>query len=432
MTYAAIEAEILDALRGALEALQMKFSEEQASTAGVDEDPADQAYAMNVTTEMRSLLNGVSGKPVSRQVLLYREALALFRDFMALEVGDAVDVEGRDLRRLVDGALGASEPLPSPVSTPWGAPQHTEFLARGVFSVITAGHGGIKVADAFNQRIPEYLRNEDGWYEEDCDWCLVALAFPDLFSDADVESAKKTLADYYPNAFEAHFGYRPTAEQSHVVAREEFDRQHRDHWQIYSARGEGRFVLGHGRVGGREGHGPERLFIVPRDEYRRREAGMNFVIDDDRHGPVPVGDVYTGDFSALLPLQSGQQVEGRVLLMGGSAVIEGTGAERFYLAPLCEQALLFVGQHVSLSVDSDGKVQWPQAWVLTMEQDGDTLFWGNRRGWTPCLEDARACASSEKAAGNLPEVGPEACRWISLDEARDFGQTTEPSFSPSA
>jgi hypothetical protein len=59
-----------------------------------------------------------------------------------------------------------------PLHSPWGAVQHGERLADGVFFVSTAGHGGIKLDRARNALVPEVFRKEGGWYEEDCDWAI--------------------------------------------------------------------------------------------------------------------------------------------------------------------------------------------------------------------------------------------------------------------
>jgi hypothetical protein len=77
-----------------------------------------------------------------------------------------------------------------PVYTPWGAPDSApRVLAPGVISYTTASHGGIWLDPERNAMVPLAWRNAshgggalDGWYEEDCDWCLVALVYPDGFT----------------------------------------------------------------------------------------------------------------------------------------------------------------------------------------------------------------------------------------------------------
>jgi hypothetical protein len=40
------------------------------------------------------------------------------------------------------------------------------------------------------------------WYEEDCDWSIVALAFPQFFPEDAVSAALETLKRYKPDLFE--------------------------------------------------------------------------------------------------------------------------------------------------------------------------------------------------------------------------------------
>ena len=55
------------------------------------------------------------------------------------------------------------------VTTPWGRSQGGSLLAPGITLYHTASHGGVKVIKSQNLQIPAAFRNEDGWYEEDCE-----------------------------------------------------------------------------------------------------------------------------------------------------------------------------------------------------------------------------------------------------------------------
>ena len=74
-------------------------------------------------------------------------------------------------------------------NTPWGPPQTVEVIAHGIFSVSTASHGGFYLDPDRNAEVPDYFKastfnrlGDSGWYEEDCDWCIPALVFPDEFA----------------------------------------------------------------------------------------------------------------------------------------------------------------------------------------------------------------------------------------------------------
>ena len=81
--------------------------------------------------------------------------------------------------------------------TPWGPSQHQARIAEGITQVSTAGHGGIKLSpkrqQELQQKFPHFQAWAGGsWYEEDCDVCVVILAFPEEFSNLAIRGAIKT------------------------------------------------------------------------------------------------------------------------------------------------------------------------------------------------------------------------------------------------
>jgi hypothetical protein len=82
--------------------------------------------------------------------------------------------------------------------TPWGKVQIKTKITRGINFYSTAGHGGFKVSKTWLSKMPKHLVNEDGWYEKDCEWCKVVLAFPELFGDEIKKHAQDTF-DYWFN-----------------------------------------------------------------------------------------------------------------------------------------------------------------------------------------------------------------------------------------
>lgn len=72
----------------------------------------------------------------------------------------------------------------APKSSPWGEVQSRRRLAPGIWSVSTASHGGICLADYRLKELTEILGHEyptfcgsHVWFEEDCDWCIPVIAF---------------------------------------------------------------------------------------------------------------------------------------------------------------------------------------------------------------------------------------------------------------
>ena len=95
-----------------------------------------------------------------------------------------------------------------PTSTPWGKADHSEKIARGIMWYNTPGHGGVHITDKRRAEMPEKFRNEQtfaggNWYEEDCDWALVAYCFPQFFPERK-ETAEQCLRQYRPHLFEGN------------------------------------------------------------------------------------------------------------------------------------------------------------------------------------------------------------------------------------
>jgi hypothetical protein len=94
----------------------------------------------------------------------------------------------------------------SPTATPWGHPDTVREIATGIVSYSTPSHGGIWLSDARVASMPKPLREFSpwagpNWYEEDCDWAVVAAAFPQFFKPDEVTAAMKTLEGYKPAIF---------------------------------------------------------------------------------------------------------------------------------------------------------------------------------------------------------------------------------------
>ncbi len=92
------------------------------------------------------------------------------------------------------------------VETPWGISDSVHFIAPGIVSYSTPSHGGIHLSDERMADIPDRLRglNKYGggsWFEEDCEWSIVVLAFPDCFPPGDSVLAMQTAKILYPTAF---------------------------------------------------------------------------------------------------------------------------------------------------------------------------------------------------------------------------------------
>jgi hypothetical protein len=84
--------------------------------------------------------------------------------------------------------------------TPWGYADAIDEIGNGIYFASTPSHGGYFVPSALLGQIPEAhqaraLRwsGSRNWYEEDCEWASVAVAFPDLFTPAMLEAAVNAI-----------------------------------------------------------------------------------------------------------------------------------------------------------------------------------------------------------------------------------------------
>ncbi len=94
-------------------------------------------------------------------------------------------------------------------NTPWGSSQQVIKVAIGIRDYSTASHGGFHLSPSKNSKIPAYMRNNDGWYEEDCAWCIPAMIFQTEFMSYlecdNIERIVQTFKEWYPQMFEQFF-----------------------------------------------------------------------------------------------------------------------------------------------------------------------------------------------------------------------------------
>jgi hypothetical protein len=91
------------------------------------------------------------------------------------------------------------EHTPRPTTSPWGRPDQADEIAPGIWFVSTPSHGGFLISQQRFNAMPLQLRQfrtfngHQGAYEEDCDWSVVVLAFPECFEPHDVELAHQVM-----------------------------------------------------------------------------------------------------------------------------------------------------------------------------------------------------------------------------------------------
>lgn len=127
-----------------------------------------------------------------------------------------------------------------PKSSPWGSVQGGSVLAEGIVSVYTAGHGGIKLDATRNALIPESARASNGWYEEDCEWAIPALVFPEAFAKPGYDmaaEAARSCKHWNPEAYTAITGQEVALEESGVLRDRAFKLETADKFVVSCAWG---------------------------------------------------------------------------------------------------------------------------------------------------------------------------------------------------
>lgn len=103
----------------------------------------------------------------------------------------------------------------APKHSPWGRVQHATKIADGIYSVSTAGHGGIWLSRERAAIIPDYISaatfggSGPTWFEEDSDWALTVLVFEKEWQAYDapaVEQAKASARNWHPDVYEKFYG----------------------------------------------------------------------------------------------------------------------------------------------------------------------------------------------------------------------------------
>lgn len=82
--------------------------------------------------------------------------------------------------------------------TPWDMSDNMTIYAPGIVCYDTPSHGGFRIDADRLSTMPPLLRNADGWFEEDCEWAKVAIAFPRYFTAHERKHARKTIEQWFP------------------------------------------------------------------------------------------------------------------------------------------------------------------------------------------------------------------------------------------
>jgi hypothetical protein len=182
--------------------------------------------------------------------------------------------------------------MSKPVHSPWGAVQHADEMAPGVWSVSTSRHGGIKLEPKINSQVPDYMRRPGGWYEEDVDWSHVATVFPQYFNQTQRRDAEHIFMDFRPDMYEKFYKVKLEEGASRVRDEKAFYERNKNNLIVTSAFGDGHPQVPEGYVGVYASRGGRRdpdaeggYFLVPAEEYARK-PWTGFVVYPAKHQEV--------------------------------------------------------------------------------------------------------------------------------------------------
>jgi hypothetical protein len=91
------------------------------------------------------------------------------------------------------------------IQTPWGPAEYMDTLAPGIVFYASNSHGGFHLSPDRLEKIDPRARAfaakwshgfGDAWFEEDCAWSAVAIAFPQYFQPSQVEAAFRISARF--------------------------------------------------------------------------------------------------------------------------------------------------------------------------------------------------------------------------------------------
>ena len=169
-------------------------------------------------------------------------------------------------------------------SSPWGKIQYVSPVIPGIHAVSTVGHGGLKLDRKYNALIPESLRAEGGWYEEDCEWSIPYVILSEyIIKESDplqaqsvskkIISAHKTWKMYNYRSYEAYFGVILQPGESASKDEAIWKHTNKNEYQVVYVFGDWHVKVPSGmvalqcRIGGHSGSLREKWFLVPASCY---------------------------------------------------------------------------------------------------------------------------------------------------------------------
>lgn len=126
--------------------------------------------------------------------------------------------------------------IAAPNTSPWGKVEEARYLGSGAWSVSTGRHGGILLDAVRTAAMPGWMQAASytgaSAYEEDCDWSLVALRFPELFDGCDIYLALRIARQWH--ASDELTGFLGGEGLAAVAVADAWRRSHAADWLLQS------------------------------------------------------------------------------------------------------------------------------------------------------------------------------------------------------
>lgn len=161
----------------------------------------------------------------------------------------------------------------------WGSIQTAQEYAPGIVNVTTASHGGIVLDQMANDKVHAAWRNQQGMYEEDICWAIVAMTYPSLFTDYEKECAESTLRRWMPVEYTKVTGNPVSPEESHVLRENALREKHKADWIVISDVLKGDKVHAIATKGGKWPSKDRREYLIEPKRYAARSE-IGHVIDE--------------------------------------------------------------------------------------------------------------------------------------------------------
>lgn len=163
--------------------------------------------------------------------------------------------------------------FPKGLNTPWGRADSSDVKAKGIVFYGTPSHGGFHLSKERQEEMPEILRLDGPWYEEDVDWARVATAFPQFFSEKEKDDARETLRNWSPDVYEKFYKETIPEGQSYIKDKNLFQEKNRNEFVVNAAVGDWHEGVPKGMVlvsAKRESDDVEKRFLVSDKDYENR------------------------------------------------------------------------------------------------------------------------------------------------------------------